>query len=127
MNIGADGMKTGFIKEAGYGLVGSAVQNGLRLIVVVNGLKSGEGTRRRRRRSCSNGVSTISNRGFCSTKARSSPTPRPTAADQSYVPLMAQNEVRLMMPRGVRERIIARVVYSVRSRRRFRRGSGSAR
>ena len=28
MNIGADGLKTGFTKEAGYGLVGSAVQNG---------------------------------------------------------------------------------------------------
>src|SRR6185295_1218383 len=40
LNIGADGLKTGFTKEAGYGLVGSAVQNGLRLIVVVNGLKS---------------------------------------------------------------------------------------
>src|SRR5262245_43467258 len=33
---GADGLKTGFTKEAGYGLVGSAVQNGQRLIVVVN-------------------------------------------------------------------------------------------
>ena len=33
-------MKTGFTKEAGYGLVGSAVQDGLRLIVVVNGEKS---------------------------------------------------------------------------------------
>ena len=40
MDIGADGLKTGFTKEAGYGLVGSAVQNGLRLIVVVNGLKT---------------------------------------------------------------------------------------
>ena len=40
MSVGADGLKTGFTKEAGYGLVGSAVQNGLRLIVVVNGLKS---------------------------------------------------------------------------------------
>ena len=37
---GADGLKTGFTKEAGYGLVGSAVQDGLRLIVVVNGVKS---------------------------------------------------------------------------------------
>src|SRR5262249_13732914 len=40
LNIGADGMKTGFTKEAGYGLVGTAVQNGMRLIVVVNGLRS---------------------------------------------------------------------------------------
>ena len=40
LNIGADGLKTGFIKEAGYGLVGSAVQNGMRLIVVVHGAKN---------------------------------------------------------------------------------------
>jgi D-alanyl-D-alanine carboxypeptidase (penicillin-binding protein 5/6) len=35
---GADGLKTGYTKEGGYGLVGSVVQNGVRLIVVVNGL-----------------------------------------------------------------------------------------
>ena len=34
MGIGADGMKTGYTKEAGYGLVGSAVNNNLRLILV---------------------------------------------------------------------------------------------
>jgi serine-type D-Ala-D-Ala carboxypeptidase (penicillin-binding protein 5/6) len=38
--VGADGLKTGFTVDGGYGMVGSAVQNGLRLIVVVNGLKS---------------------------------------------------------------------------------------
>ena len=45
---GADGMKTGFTNEAGYNLVGSAVQNGVRLIVVLTGLKNAEGPRRRR-------------------------------------------------------------------------------
>ena len=40
MNIGADGLKTGFTSNGGYGLVGSAVQNGLRLIIAINGLKS---------------------------------------------------------------------------------------
>ena len=40
MGIGADGLKTGFTREGGYGLVGSAIQTNLRLIVVVNGLKS---------------------------------------------------------------------------------------
>jgi D-alanyl-D-alanine carboxypeptidase (penicillin-binding protein 5/6) len=40
MGIGADGMKTGFTDEAGYGLVGSAVQADIRLIVVVNGMHS---------------------------------------------------------------------------------------
>lgn len=37
---GADGMKTGYIREAGYGLVGSAVRDGRRLILVVAGLSS---------------------------------------------------------------------------------------
>ena len=37
---GADGLKTGYTKEGGYGMVGSAVQNGMRLIVVVTGLKN---------------------------------------------------------------------------------------
>ncbi len=40
LNIGADGLKTGYTKEAGYGLVASAEQNGLRLIVAVIGLRS---------------------------------------------------------------------------------------
>jgi D-alanyl-D-alanine carboxypeptidase (penicillin-binding protein 5/6) len=40
MDIGADGLKTGDIAESGFGLVGSAVQDGQRLIVVINGLKS---------------------------------------------------------------------------------------
>jgi D-alanyl-D-alanine carboxypeptidase (penicillin-binding protein 5/6) len=39
-NIGADGVKTGHTEDAGYGLIGSAVQNGRRLIMVFNGLES---------------------------------------------------------------------------------------
>jgi D-alanyl-D-alanine carboxypeptidase (penicillin-binding protein 5/6) len=39
---GADGVKTGYVKESGYGLVGSAVRNGRRLIMVIAGLKSAE-------------------------------------------------------------------------------------
>ena len=38
MNIGAEGMKTGNTKEAGYGLVGSASQDNHRLILVLSGL-----------------------------------------------------------------------------------------
>lgn len=38
--IGADGLKTGYTEESGYGLTASAVSNDQRLIVVVNGLKN---------------------------------------------------------------------------------------
>jgi D-alanyl-D-alanine carboxypeptidase (penicillin-binding protein 5/6) len=37
---GADGVKTGHTKEAGYGLVGSALKDGRRLILVLSGMKS---------------------------------------------------------------------------------------
>ena len=39
-NIGADGLKTGHTEDSGYGLVSSAIQDGRRLILMVNGLKS---------------------------------------------------------------------------------------
>jgi serine-type D-Ala-D-Ala carboxypeptidase (penicillin-binding protein 5/6) len=39
-NIGADGLKTGHTEDGGYGLIGTAIQNGRRLIVVLNGLAS---------------------------------------------------------------------------------------
>ena len=37
--IGADGLKTGHTEAAGYGLVGSAVQDGQRIVFVVSGLE----------------------------------------------------------------------------------------
>lgn len=40
MNMGADGLKTGHTSISGYGLTASAVRNGRRFILVVNGLES---------------------------------------------------------------------------------------
>ena len=40
LGIGADGLKTGHTQEAGYGLVGSAVQGDRRIIFVISGLPS---------------------------------------------------------------------------------------
>jgi len=42
MGIGADGLKTGHTQEAGYGLVGSAVQGDRRVTFVITGLPSSE-------------------------------------------------------------------------------------
>lgn len=38
--LGADGVKTGHTEEAGYGLIGSAEQNGRRVIIVLSGMSS---------------------------------------------------------------------------------------
>jgi len=42
LGIGADGLKTGHTQEAGYGLVGSAVQGDRRVTFVISGLPSAE-------------------------------------------------------------------------------------
>ena len=40
LGIGADGLKTGHTQESGYGLVGSAVQGGRRIVFAITGLTS---------------------------------------------------------------------------------------
>ena len=111
MNIGADGLKTGFIKEAGYGLTGSAVQSGLRLIVVVNGMKSAKERADEARKLLEWGF-----RGF---EARPLFGEGETVVDaklyggtRSRVPLVGAQPIRLLVPRGQNEKITAKVVYS---------------
>lgn len=40
LDMGADGLKTGHTEEAGYGLVGSAIRDGRRIVFVIGGLDS---------------------------------------------------------------------------------------
>ena len=107
---GADGLKTGFTKEAGYGLVASAQQNGMRLIVVVMGAK-GEKERADEARK-------LLEWGFRSFEARILFAEGQTVGEakvfggeKSYVPLVGAGTIRLMVPRNVNEKIVARVTY----------------
>jgi D-alanyl-D-alanine carboxypeptidase (penicillin-binding protein 5/6) len=111
MNIGADGLKTGFIKEAGYGLVGSAVQNGLRLIVVVNGLRSEKERADEAKKLLEWGFHNFQS-GLLFAEGQEIAQAKLYGGVRGHVPLMARKEVRLMVPRGSRDKIIARVVYS---------------
>lgn len=45
LGIGVDGLKTGHTRDAGYSLAGSAVQDGQRIVFVVNGLESAQARR----------------------------------------------------------------------------------
>ena len=112
MNIGADGMKTGFTNEAGYGLVGSALQNNLRLIVVVNGLKSANERADEARRLLNFGFNGFESRLLFAEGQRVGEA-RLFGGEQRYVPLEAagKKEIRLMVPKNSSERVLARVVY----------------
>ncbi|HEY6604638.1 MAG TPA: D-alanyl-D-alanine carboxypeptidase family protein [Xanthobacteraceae bacterium] len=111
MNIGGDGLKTGFIKEAGYGLVGSAVQNGLRLIVVVTGLRSEKERADEAKKMLEWGLHSFQS-GLLFADGQEIAQAKVYGGAKGHVPLTAGKEVRLMVPRGSRDKIIARVVYS---------------
>ena len=111
MNIGADGMKTGFTKEAGYGLVGSAVQNGMRLIVVVNGLRSEKERADEAKKLLEWGFHNFQS-NLLFVDGQELAYAKVYGGAKGHVPLVAGRAVRLMVPRGIRERIIARAVYT---------------
>ena len=111
MPIGADGLKTGFTKDAGYGLVGSAVQNGLRLIVVVNGLRSEKERADEAKKLLEWGFHSFQS-GLLFAEGQEIAQAKLYGGVRGHVPLIARKEVRLMVPRGSRDKIIARVVYS---------------
>jgi D-alanyl-D-alanine carboxypeptidase (penicillin-binding protein 5/6) len=111
MTIGADGLKTGYTKEAGYGLVGSAVQNGLRLIVVVNGLKSEKERADEAKKLLEWGFHNFQS-SLLFVDGQEIAYAKVYGGAKGSVALMAPKEVRLMVPRGARERILARVVYN---------------
>ena len=110
MNIGADGLKTGDIAESGFGLVGSAVQNGERLIVVVNGLRTA--------RDRANESFKLLNWGFRAFEPRelyaageAVGAARVFGGDVAEVPLVADEAVKLLVPRGAGEALSGRVTY----------------
>ena len=111
LNIGADGLKTGFTKEAGYGLVGSAVQNGMRLIVVVNGLKSEKERADEGKKLLEWGFHNFQP-NLLFVDGQEIARAKVYGGAKGSVPLVAGKPVRLMVPRGIREKIIARAVYT---------------
>jgi D-alanyl-D-alanine carboxypeptidase (penicillin-binding protein 5/6) len=110
MNIGADGMKTGYTKEAGYGIVGSAQQNGLRLILAANGFRDAKERGEESRKILEWGFKGFESRVLFA-EGQTVGAARLFGGAQRYVPLIAQNTIQLMVPKNSNERISARVVY----------------
>ena len=108
---GADGMKTGFTKEAGYGLVGSAVQNGLRLVVVVNGLPSAKERGDEAKKLLDWGFRSFEQRVLFA-EGQNIGTAKVFGGANSKIDLQASGQVRVMMPKNGTDRLIARIVYN---------------
>lgn len=108
---GADGLKTGFTKEAGYGLVGSAVQNGQRLIVVVNGVSTAKERADEAKKLLEWGFRNFEQRVLFA-EGQTIGTAKVFGGASSRVSLMADGAVRVMLPKTGADKLIARIVYS---------------
>jgi serine-type D-Ala-D-Ala carboxypeptidase (penicillin-binding protein 5/6) len=111
MMAGADGLKTGFTKEAGYGLVGSAVQNGLRLIVVVNGVSTAKERAEEAKKLLEWGFKNFEQRVLFA-EGQTIGAAKVYGGASGRVSLVANGEVRVMLPKTGAEKLIARIVYS---------------
>jgi D-alanyl-D-alanine carboxypeptidase (penicillin-binding protein 5/6) len=85
------------------------VQNNLRLIVVINGLKNEKERADEARKLLEWGFNNFQTITLFANGQVIAPA---KVYGSGYVPLVAGRDVKLMVPRGVRERIIARAVYS---------------
>ena len=108
---GADGLKTGYTKDGGYGMVGSAVQNGERLIAVVNGLDDPEDRASEAKK--------LLEWGFRNFEARTLFAPQQLVGyasvfggDSRSVKLASPEPIKVMVQKNGTDKLIARIVYN---------------
>ncbi len=108
---GADGLKTGYTKEGGYGMVGSAVQNGLRLIVVVNGLDDPDDRASEAKKMLEWGFRNFEVRTLF---AAQQPVgyAKVFGGESRSVKLASPEPIKVMVQKNGTDKLIARVVYN---------------
>lgn len=102
-NVGADGLKTGFTSESGYGIVGSAILDGRRLIIVQNGVKTQKARKEDAARMLNWGF-----RSFEKFTVFGSDEIVGEAlvwgGEQRYVKLRGDGDVRILLPKNLKQR-----------------------
>jgi D-alanyl-D-alanine carboxypeptidase (penicillin-binding protein 5/6) len=108
---GADGLKTGYTKEGGYGMVGSAVQNDTRLIVVINGLEDPDDRATEAKKMLEWGFRNFEARTLF---AADQPVgyAKVFGGDSRSVKLASPEPIKVMVPKNGSEKLIARVIYN---------------
>jgi D-alanyl-D-alanine carboxypeptidase (penicillin-binding protein 5/6) len=108
---GADGLKTGYTKEGGYGMVGSAVQNGMRLIVVINGLEDPDDRASEAKKMLEWGFRNFEARILF---AAEQPVgyAKVFGGESRSVKLASPEPIKVMVQKNGNDKLIARIVYS---------------
>ena len=108
---GADGLKTGFTKEGGYGMVGSAVQNGTRLIVAINGLEDPDDRATEAKKMLEWGFRNFVVRTVFA-ENQTIGYAKVFGGETRSVALASHEPVKVMVQKNGSDKLIARVVYS---------------
>jgi len=107
----ADGLKTGHTEDGGYGLAASAVKDGRRLVLVINGLKSNRARAREAERLLNHGFRNFS--VYPLFKAGEVvDTANVWLGKNGKVPLVIEEDVVLSLSRQDRRKMKARIVYT---------------
>jgi D-alanyl-D-alanine carboxypeptidase (penicillin-binding protein 5/6) len=108
---GADGLKTGFTKEGGYGMVGSAVQNGTRLIVAINGLEDPDDRATEAKKMLEWGYRNFETRTLFAAQQPLGYAKVFGGASRS-VKISSPEPIKVMVQKNGSDKLIARLIYS---------------
>lgn len=111
MGLDADGLKTGETKEAGFGLVGSAVQDDRRLIIVLAGAKSDKERADEARKILDWGFHDFQTR-ILFAEGQNIGSAKVFGGTAGYVPLAAPSVISLLVPRNSEQQLTARIDYT---------------
>ena len=109
-DLGVDGLKTGYIEEAGYGLVASAKRGEQRLILVVNGLNTKQEREGEPRRLIEWGFKSF--RPFrLFDEGQKVSDALVWGGTQHYVPLVGDGNINIILPATASGKVSASIVY----------------
>jgi D-alanyl-D-alanine carboxypeptidase (penicillin-binding protein 5/6) len=108
---GADGLKTGYTKEGGYGMVGSVVQNGTRLIVVVNGLEDPDDRATEAKKMLEWGYRNFETRVLFAAQ-QTLGYAKVFGGESRSVKLSSPEPLKVMVQKNGNDKLIARVMYN---------------
>jgi len=127
LSIGVDGMKTGQVRESGFGLVASAVQDGRRLLLVIHGCETAQERRDEAQRLLEWGFKSFAEARLYD-PGEVVGEARVYGGTRLYVPLVGADGVRVLLPRSpANPRLKAELVYKRPLKAPIRKGDQIAR
>lgn len=110
LDIGADGMKTGFTEESGYAIVGAVHRNGRRVFATLSGMTSERERAEEARKLLDWGITGFE-RNEIFAKDEVIGQAQVYGGEKSSVALKAEGPVALLVPTANRDKVTARIIY----------------